>query len=159
LNRIRETKREQKGNSMKTQIGAVTFALLLCAAVQVRSADAPDRSEGQTAGEDALQLIKDRDEALPKAKAAEQELRNAGASPIIEFESAKALRDKEAASGSKFLAYDRYAKSAKRIEKKIQEDVYHGDKSSIATNIARFEHLQAEVDLARVAGRLPAKQE
>ena len=46
----------------------------------------------------------------------------------------------------------------KQIEKKIKDEVDRGVQPLIAADIARFERLQAEVDLARLAGRLPAQE-
>ena len=62
-------------------------------------------------------------------------------------------------TGAKGQALDRYAKTAKRIEKKIQDEVYRDVQPPLAGDIAHFERLQAEVDLARYSGRLPAKEE
>ena len=144
---------------MKMQIGVVTLAAILCCGVHMQAADAPARSAAQVAHDEAQELLKERDAARPKAKAAEQKLREAGARPeSLGFENAKALRDKQAASGAKATAYDRYAKTAKQIEKKIKDEVERGVQPVIATDIARFERLQAEVDLARLAGRLPAQE-
>jgi hypothetical protein len=67
------------------------------------------------------------------------------------------LRDQQAASGSKAEAYDRYAKTARQIEKRIRDEVERGVLPPLAADIGRFERLQAEVDLARIAGRLPAE--
>jgi len=145
---------------MKKHIGAVTLAAILCCNIQLQAADEPARSATQVARDEAQRLLKERDEARPKAKAAEQKLREAGVQPeSLGFENAKALRDKQAAAGAKATAYDRYAKTAKQIEKKIKDEVDRGVRPLLATDIARFERLQAEVDLARIAGRLPAQKD
>jgi len=83
-------------------------------------------------------------------------MRNNGLNPAsLGFESARALRDRQALSGSKLAAYDRYLKTAKKLEKSIRDEVFRGVKAEPCQDIARFECLQAEVDLARVEGRLP----
>src|SRR5688572_28250218 len=139
---------------MKKQIGVFAVGAALCCGINMQAADAPARSAAQVAHDDARQLLKERDEARPKAKAAEQKLREAGVQPeSLGFESARALRDKQAAAGAKATAYDRYVKTAKQIEKKIKDEVDRGVRPLLATDIARFERLQAEVDLARIAGR------
>jgi len=143
---------------MKTQIGAVTLAVALCCGIQVQAAE-QSASAAQHARDEAQPLLKDRDEARAKAKAAEQKLRDNGLSPAsLGFESARATRDQQAASGSKLAAYDRYAKTAKQLEKKIQDEVYRGVRGVGCEDIARFERLQAEIDLARITGRLPAAE-
>lgn len=143
---------------MQKHIGVVTLAAILCGGIQMQAAE-PARSTSELAHAEGQQLLKDRNEAIPKAQAAKQKLREAGGSPeSLGFESAKALRDKQAASGAKATAYDRYAKTAKKIERRIKEAVERGEQPVFATDIARFERLQAEVDLARLAGRLPAQE-
>src|SRR5258705_3169815 len=98
------------------QFGLLTLGAALCGAAQIQAADEPARSPAQVAHDEAQQLLKDRDEARPKAQAAEQKLREAGVRPeSLGFESAKALRERQAGSGAKLAAYDRYAKTAKQI--------------------------------------------
>ena len=145
---------------MKKQIGVFAVAAILCCGNRMHAADEPARSPAQVAHDESQQLLKERNEARPKAKAAEQKLREGGGvqPESLGFESAKALRDKQAASGARATAYDRYAKTAKQIEKKIKDEVERGVLPVIAADIARFERLQAEVDLARIAGRLPAQE-
>jgi len=143
---------------MRKRLGLVAAAL--CGVAPIQAADAPARSAAQIAHDEAQQLLKERNEARPKAEAATKKLRDAGVRPeSLGFESAKALRDQQAAAGAKGQALDRYAKTAKRIEKKIQDEVYRGVQPPLAGDIAHFERLQAEVDLARYSGRLPAKEE
>ena len=59
---------------MRTKIGTVVIAVVLCYGIQVQAADEPARSPEQRARDEAQQLLKDRDEAQPKARAAEQTL-------------------------------------------------------------------------------------
>ena len=106
------------------------------------------------------QLLKARDDAQVKAKAAEKELREAGV--IIDslgFDSARATRDQRASTASKLAAYDRYAETAKRLERKVQTEVEMGQRQVRFSDIARFERLQAEVELAQVKGRLTVTKE
>lgn len=94
------------------------------------------------------------------AKAAEKKLREAGLEPeSLGFEAARALRDRHGLAGSQLAAYDRYVKTANELEKKIQDEVQRGVRPVICQDIARFERLQAKVDLARISGRLPAQEE
>ena len=145
---------------MKKQIGVVTLAAMLCGGVQMQAADEPARSSGQIVRDEAQQLLKERDEARAKAQAAEKKLREAGAAPSesLGFASAKSLRDQQAAAGATASAYDRYAKTAKQIEKRIKDEIDRGLQPLLVADIARFERLQAEVDLARIDGRLPAQE-
>lgn len=148
-------------NKMKKQIGLLTLVVALCGVVPLQAADVPAVSEAKINRDQAQQLLKERDEARPKAEAAEKKMRDAGAGPRVDalgFASAKSLRDQQAASESKARAYDRYARTAKQIEKRIQDEVYRGLQPPLAADIARFERLQAEVDLARIAGLLPAEE-
>jgi hypothetical protein len=145
---------------MKKQIGLIALVAALCGATQIQAADEPKRSPAQIARDEAQQLLKDRNEARPKAEAAVKKLREAGVrTELLGFDSAKALRDEQVKSGEKGQALDRYAKAAKQIEKKIQDEIDRGVRPPLAADIARFERLQAEVDLARHTGRLPAKEE
>ncbi len=143
---------------MKNQIGLIA----LVAALSWCGCKPATKSAGTDAQADPAQhLLKQRDEARPKAEAAEKRMREAGAGAQVEalgFASAKSLRDQQAASGSKAEAYERYANTAKQIEQKIQVDVQLGAQSQSAADIARFERLQAEVDLARITGQLPAEE-
>ncbi len=143
---------------MKKQIGAVTLAAILCCGIQMQGADVSAPSATQVRDE-AQQLLKERDEARLKADAAVEQLRRAGrvrSAEELGFAGAKRVRDQEARSGSKTEAYERYAKTAKQLEKKTQKEVMVGTKPVLMNDIARFERLQAEVDLARITGRLPA---
>jgi len=149
---------------MKARNKAPALAVALCFTaawlVQPIAAQQPAPSPAQQAHDEAQRLLKDRNEARPKAKAAEKKLREGGLSPVLlGFEPARAIRDRRAASGSRLAAHDQYAKTAKQLEKKIRDEVERGVRPVICQDIARFERLQAEVDLARVAGRLPAKEE
>jgi len=106
------------------------------------------------------QLLKARDDAQVKAKAAEKELREAGVLiDSLGFDSARVTRDQQASTGSKLAAYDLYAKTAKRLERKVQTEVEVGKRQVRFSDIARFERLQAEVELAQVEGRLPVTNE
>jgi len=146
---------------MKKQIGAVTLAAIFCWGIRMQAAVVePAPSDSKIAREEAQQLLKDRNEARPKAEAAEQKLRDSGRRPeALGFEKAKALRDEQAAAGGKATAYARYARTAKEMETQIKRQVDVGQQPFIAADIARFERLQAEVDLARIMGRLPAQEE
>jgi hypothetical protein len=149
---------------MKTQIKSVAVAMIFCGSVlcslSAQAAEQPAPPDSKRAHDEAQQLVKDRDEARPRAKIAEQKMREAGARPeSLGYESAKATRDREASSGSKATAYSRYAKTTKEIEKKIRDEVYRGVQPLLSEDIARFERLQAEVDLARLMGRLPAQEQ
>jgi hypothetical protein len=105
------------------------------------------------------QLLKERDEAAVKAKTAENLTGEAGVGSIsLGFESARIVGEQEAASGSKVTAYDRYVETAKQIEHEIQEEVKQGRRAVVFKDIALYERLQAEVDLARVAGKLPDEE-
>jgi hypothetical protein len=146
---------------MKKQIGVVTLTALLCCGIQTQAADESTPSAAQVARDKAQQLLKERDEARTKAQAAEKKMREAGAAARVEslgFASAKRLRDQEAASGTKATAYVRYAKAARQIEERIKDEIDRGLQPPIVADISRFERLQAEVDLARIEGRLPAKE-
>ena len=145
---------------MKKQIGLLTVVATLCGVVQLHAADVPAVSDAKVNRDQAQQLLKERNEARPKAEAATKKLRDAGIRPeSLGFEAAKTLRDQQAAAGSKGQALDGYVKTTKQMEKKIQDEVYRGVKPPLAEDIAHFERLQAEVDLARYSGRLPAKEE
>jgi hypothetical protein len=146
---------------MKTQIWRMTLAAMLCGGFGMQAAVVePARSDSKIAREEAQQLLKERNDARPKAEAAEQKLRDAGRRPeALGFEKAKALRDEQAAAGDKATAYARYAQTAKEMETQIKRQVEVGQQPLIAADIARFERLQAEVDLARLMGRLPAQEE
>jgi hypothetical protein len=139
----------------------MTLAAMLCGSLGMHAAVVePNQSNSKIAREEAQQLLKDRNDARPKAEAAEQNLRNEGRRPeALGFEKAKALRDEQAATGDKATAYARYAKTAKEMETQIKRQVEVGLEPIIAADIARFERLQAEVDLARLMGRLPAQEE
>ena len=146
---------------MKILIRKMTLAAMLCGALGLQAAVVePARSDSKTAPEEAQQLLKERNDARPKAEAAEQKLRDSGRRPAaLGFEKAKALRDEQAAAGDKATAYASYAKTAKEMETQIKRQVDLGQQPLIAADIARFERLQAEVDLARLMGRLPAQEE
>jgi len=149
---------------MKKQVKALALMIVvggcLACPLPAQSAEQSGLDSGKRAREESLQLLKDRDEARPKAKVAEQKMLDAGARPeSLGFESARTARDKQAASGAKGAAYERYVKTAKQLEKKIKDEVERGVKAVVCLDIARFECLQAEVDLARIAGRLPAAEE
>jgi hypothetical protein len=148
---------------MKAQLKAAALIMLLCSGVfwppTARAAEQPGPSTAQRAREEAQQLLKERDEAQVKAKIAEQKMRDAGLRPeSLGYESARATRNQSAAAGSKLAAYDRYARTTKEMEKRIKDEVFRGTRGVSCQDIARFESLQAEVDLARVAGRLPAEE-
>src|SRR5678809_1103695 len=90
--------------------------IVMCVSVlwpcALRAADQSLTSSAKLARDDAQQLLRDRDEARPKAKAAELKMRDAGLRPeSLGFETAREARNQEAASGSKLAAYDRYAKA------------------------------------------------
>jgi hypothetical protein len=127
----------------------------------------PARVVGQTASAtpetrrlEAQQLLKDRDAAKPKAIAAEKKLREAGFKvETLGFVVARANRDREFASNSDVGEYSFYAKAARKLEEEIKDDVERGVKPALSLDIARFERLLAEVDLARMEGRLPAREE
>lgn len=149
---------------MKVRIKPPALAVALCLALAslthataaVQSAPSPSRQ----AYLEAQQLLKERNEAKPIAKAAETKLREAGLDPgSLGFGSARAIRDRQAESGSRLAAYAGYVKTTKELEKKIRNEVTRGVQPVISQDIARFERLQAEVDLARIAGRLPAREE
>ena len=144
---------------MKTQIGVVTLAVVLCCGRQVQAAEQSAPSVGQRARDEVQQLLKDRDEIRPKAKDAAQRLQDNGLSPAsLGFERARATRDQEAASGSKLAAYERYLKTANKLERKIRDEVGRGVRGVGCDDIARFERLQAEIDLTRIRGLLPADE-
>jgi hypothetical protein len=144
---------------MKTQIWRITLAALLCGTL-VTHAAVVEPTDSKIAREEAQQLLKNRNDARPKAEAAEQKLRDAGRHPdTLGFEKAKALRDEQAAAGDKATAYARYARTAQEMETQINQQVAVGRQPVLAGDIARFERLQAEVELARLLGRLPAQEE
>ena len=140
---------------MKTQIRRMTLAAMLCGAFGMRAAVVePVRSDSTIAREEAQQLLKDRNDARPKAQAAEQKYRDVGVRPeALGFEKAKAIRDEQAVT-----VYDRYVKTTKEMETLIKSQVVDGKQPPMAADIARFERLQAEVDLARIQGWLPAEE-
>jgi hypothetical protein len=148
---------------MKAQMKSATIAMalycgLLCPAL-TQAAEQSAPSAAQRAHNDAQRLLREWDAARPKAQAAERLMRESGLNPAsLGFDSARELRDRQALSGSKLEAYDRYFKTAKKLEKSIREEVYIGTKAVLCQDIARFERLQAEVDLARIEGRLPAAE-
>ena len=109
--------------------------------------------------DEAARLLSERDEASVKAEAAVKKMWEAGKGgreDALGF--ARKLRDEQAASGSKLEAYKRYAATAREIEEKTQKEVEVGARSPLEADIAHFERLQAEVDLARITGRLPAQE-
>ena len=109
--------------------------------------------------DEAARLLRERDEASVKAEAAVKkmwEVGKGGREDALGF--ARKLRDEQAVSGSKLEAYKRYAATAREIEEKIQKEVEVGARSPSEADIAHFERLQAEVDLARITGRLPAEE-
>src|SRR5262245_46046366 len=67
---------------MKTQTALVTSAIVLSCGLlwlpPMKAAEQPASSAAQRAHDEAQQLLRDRDEARPKAKAAEKKLREAG---------------------------------------------------------------------------------
>ena len=149
---------------MNTQLKLLTFTIVLSAGVlcspPVQAADETAPSAAQRAHDEAQQLLKARDDARVKAKAAEKKLREAGVHiDSLGFDSARAARDQQASTGSKLAAYARYAKTAKRLERKAQTEVEQGKRAMAFSEIARFERLQAEVELAQVEGRLPVTKE
>jgi hypothetical protein len=106
-------------------------------------------------------LIKAWDEARPKAKAAERRLREGGKPYDFQgFEKARAARDHQLRTAKsaegRVAAYAEYVKAAKRLEKHVEEEVNRGAEPIDFLPVARFERLQAEVDLAQVEGRLPS---
>jgi hypothetical protein len=148
---------------MKVRIATVALATVFCGSLlcvpSIRAAEQPVPSDSKRAHDEAQQLVKDRDAARVKAKAAEQKMRDAGQRvESLGFVSAKATRDRQAASGSKATAFDRYAKATREMEKKIQDEVSRGVQPLLCEDIARFERLQGEVELARLLGRLPAEE-
>jgi uncharacterized lipoprotein NlpE involved in copper resistance len=145
---------------MKKQIGIAALAALLCGCNQNQAEKHSPQPAGQLARDEAQQLLKERNEALPKAQAAEKKMREVGkSSRSLGFEQAKTLRDKEAAFGDKATAFSRYATTARDLEKKIKTEVMPGKLGVGAADIAVYERLQAEVDLARLQGRLPAPEQ
>ena len=102
---------------MKSQIRILTLIALVCGAFGMQAADfEPARSDSKIAREEAQRLLNERNEARPKAEAAEQKLRDSGRGPeALGFDKAKALRDAQAVAGDTATAYDRYAKTAKEI--------------------------------------------
>jgi hypothetical protein len=143
---------------MNIQIRRITLAAMvcICSALFAQVADPePDRSDSKMTREKAQQLLKDLNDARPKAEAAEQQSRNAGVRPPTEsgFAKAKALRDEQAVT-----AYERYIKTTREMEIQIKEQAQAGRQPFAAKDIARFERLQAEVDLARIQGWLPAQE-
>lgn len=146
---------------MKTQIWSVMLAAVLCGALGMDAAVVePTQSNPKIAREEAQQLLQDRNEARSKAEVAEAKLRESGRRPeALGFEKAKTLRDEQAAAGDKAAAYTRYARTAREMETQIRHQVEVGQQPVLAGDIARFERLQAEVELARLIGRLPAQEE
>jgi len=111
--------------------------------------------------DEAQQLLKARDEARVKAIAMEARIRETGTRfDSLGFDGARSARDRELATARSFVeklaAYDRYAEAAKRMERKIRDEVERGVRPVGVEEIARFERLQAEFELAEVRGRLPA---
>ena len=146
---------------MKTQIWRMTLAAMLCGSLGIHAAVVePTQSHSKIAREEAQQLLKERNDARLKAEAAEQKFRDSGRRPeALGFEKAKVLRDEQAAAGDKATAYARYVRTTKEMETQTKSQVEVGQQPVIASDIARFERLQAEVDLARLMGRLPAQEE
>ena len=128
-------------------------------ATPLRAADNPTSSTTPPVSAEVKQLLKDRDEAMMKARVAEQKMKEAGVKiDSLGFDTARATRDKQAATpGAKQAAYAQYVKTAKELEKKVQGEVQQGKRAAGFNDIARYERLQAEVDLAEVDGRLPKK--
>jgi hypothetical protein len=109
-------------------------------------------------------LLKARDEARPKAKAAEKRLREGGKPYDFQgFEKARSARDEHLrvakTAKEKLTAYGEYARAAKRLERQIEEEVSKGVHPADFGVIAHFERLQAEVELAQAEGRLPVSPE
>jgi beta-lactamase regulating signal transducer with metallopeptidase domain/HEAT repeat protein len=107
----------------------------------------------------AQQLVKARDEARLKAAAAEKKLTESGApAGSLGFDRARGERDTLLAaardSREKLAAYYRYANEAKRLERSIEDEVLRGVRPVDVREIARFERLQAEVEMALAQGRL-----
>jgi hypothetical protein len=105
------------------------------------------------------ELTKARNEARVKAEAVEQRLRKNGASAgQLGFDEARAARDKELAvardASERIAAYERYAEEAERLERQIQKDIEVGKRPVGIGDIAHYERLQAEVELARA--KVPA---
>lgn len=143
-------------NNMKTHLWIMTLVAILCGGSGMWAADVePPRADSKCGREEAQQLLKDWNDARPKAEAAAQKIRDAGRRPeALGLEKAKVLRDEQAV-----IAYDRYAKTAKEVETFINRQIGVGQQPPIMADIARFERLQAEVDLARIKGWLPAQEE
>ena len=115
-------------------------------------------SKATSSTEEMQTLLKARDDAWAKVEAGENKSQENGKGSRLNtlgFEVARKSRELQAESGSKGEAYKRYVETARAMEEKIQKQVDIGARPPLDADIARFERLQAEVDLARVEGRLP----
>jgi hypothetical protein len=112
------------------------------------------------APDDAQQLLKARDEAQLRAKAAEKKLVEAGM-PVdsLGFDQARLERARQLAAAKsldeQLAVYARYVTAARELERKVELEVTAGARPIDFREMARFERLQAEVELAQAAGRLP----
>jgi hypothetical protein len=150
--------------SARTKVSATVLIMtgaILCSPAVAQQSNPP---AGQSPTNEAQQLLKARDEARPKAKAAEKRLR-AGGKPydFQGFEKAREARDRQLKTTKnpreKLVVYMEYAKAAKRLERQIHDEVTRGLHPADFSVIAHFERLQADVELAQAEGRLPVPQE
>lgn len=153
---------------MSTRIKVLATAMFVSGGVLCSSPAqetvAAASSAAQRAHDEAQRLVRARDEARQKATVAEKRLREAGVRlDPLGFETAHAGRDRQIAaanqSGDRLAEYDRYAKAARRLERKIQTEIEAGVRPIDVGDIARFERLQAEVELAQAEGRLPVSNQ
>jgi hypothetical protein len=151
---------------MGTRKRVFATALILSGAMFCSSAAAQQSNPpvAQPRIDEAQLLLKARDEARPKAKAAQKRLREGGKPfDFLGFDNARSGRDQHLriakSAREKLAAYGEYAKVARRLERQIQDEVSQGLHPIDFSVIARFERLQAEVELAQAEGRLPVPPE
>src|SRR6266545_2889642 len=153
---------------MSKQMKALAITMALSSGIlysmPLRGAEIPGPPALHHPEDETQQLLRDRDDAAPKARAAQTKLREAGV--LIDsmgFDSARSTRDQKLSAATsaqeKLAAYDRYAKIAKRLEGKVQSEVKQGLRGVDFSDIARFERLQAEGELAEAKGRLGAARQ
>jgi hypothetical protein len=104
------------------------------------------------------------EEERPKAKAAQKRLREGGKPyNFLGFDNARSARDQHLRTANsareKLAIYEEHVKAAKRLERQIHDEVTGGLHPVEFSVIARFERLQAEVELAQAEGRLPVPPE
>jgi hypothetical protein len=109
---------------------------------------------------EARQLLDDRDTARFKAGAAEALLGEAAAVGFPGIRAMRHLQMIRAEGRAQRLAIQQeHVRAVNERTKALQAEVEIGARPKLVLELARFEQLQAEVDLAREEGRLPVYPE